>query len=196
MSGARLVTVEEFAEMPDEVDAIEELIAGAVYRSPVPGFTHGECLAELGSRVIGLVKSQRLGRCATLSGFVAGRNPDTVLCPDFGFWSSARPPDIPKGWPTVPPRLVAEVVHGVSEYNHAILKMPYYLACGVDVVWVVGLRRRAVEVHRRVDHPDPFDPWEWRSTGFGRMTHLGGDATLDGGEVLPGFSCKVADLFA
>lgn len=192
----RLLTVEEFAALPQGADGIEELVAGHVYRFPVPGLAHGECLGQLGCQVLEYVRPRRLGRCSVLSGLVVGRDPDSVLCPDFQFWSADRPPVPGLDWPETPPRLVAEVVYGVSEYNHAMLKVPYYLAFGIDVVWLVGLRRRVVDVHRLRDHPQPFDPWEWRYRGFSRATAFRAEATLDGGDVLPGFSCRVADLFA
>jgi Uma2 family endonuclease len=190
------MTAEEFATLPERDDVNDELVAGSVYETPIPGLEHGVCLGEVGARLLEHVKPRGLGRCSFGSGLVVARNPDTVLAPDFQFFSTDRPPNVLRGWPTVPPRLVIEVVHGVSEYNHAILKLPYYLGFGIDVIWIIGLRRRGVEVHRLSEQPQPFDPWEWRYKGFQRATWIGETEALSEENILPGFSCRVSDLFA
>jgi Uma2 family endonuclease len=59
-------------------------------------------------------------------------------------------------------------------------KAKEYLFAGVRVVWIINPRDREVVI--------VTEPLEYRT--------LESEATLDGGEVLPGFTCKVADLFA
>ncbi len=54
-----------------------------------------------------------------------------------------------------------------------------YLAAGTRQVWVLWPSKRAVSVYR--PNADTRE--------------LGPDATLDGGDVLPGFSVRVGDLF-
>ena len=58
-------------------------------------------------------------------------------------------------------------------------KIKEYLFYGIPVVWLVDLEARTVMVYR----------------GTMRGVELDEDDTLDGGDVLPGFACKVADLF-
>jgi Uma2 family endonuclease len=54
-----------------------------------------------------------------------------------------------------------------------------YFFAGVRMVWLIAPEVRSIEVLRAPD--------ESRT--------LYDDATLDGGDVLPGFRCKVSDLF-
>ncbi len=58
-------------------------------------------------------------------------------------------------------------------------KAHYYLANGAQVVWLVFPNKRYVEVYQ----PDS------------EMEVLLGDDLLDGGDVLPGFTMPVADVF-
>jgi Uma2 family endonuclease len=188
------MTVEEYAVTEDPPGCTTELVAGELYTLPLPGLRHGECVGEVAWRVNEHVRANKLGRCSLRNGLVAARNPDTVLAPDVQFWR--LPPAERKGWPTTPPALVAEVVDGPLDYKHALLKVPYLFAFGVEVVWIMGCATKTVQAHRLADHPTPFDPWEWRSAGYDRFRGIGLSGTLDGGEVLPGFACSVADLFA
>jgi Uma2 family endonuclease len=54
-----------------------------------------------------------------------------------------------------------------------------YLRTGSRLVWVVDPQRRTVTVHRPIHDP----------------LALGADDQLTGEDVLPGFECRVADLF-
>lgn len=58
-------------------------------------------------------------------------------------------------------------------------KIKEYLFYGVPLVWLVDPETRTVTEYR----------------GTMRGTELDEADTLDGGDVLPGFSCKVAELF-
>jgi Uma2 family endonuclease len=59
-------------------------------------------------------------------------------------------------------------------------KIKEYLFYSVPLIWLADPETRTVTVYR----------------GSMRGTELDESDALDGGEVLPGFSCQVADLFA
>ena len=61
--------------------------------------------------------------------------------------------------------------------------MAEYLKVGVRLVWVVHPPTRTVRIHRP------------SSAAGGAVSQLTGDETISGEEVLPGFSCKVAEFF-
>jgi Uma2 family endonuclease len=190
-----LITVEEFAAMTQDDDWTEEVIDGVLYRSP-PGYApHGITCGNL-AWSFGEYRQSASGVVSIGSGLVVARNPDSVLAPDLQFWSVSRPPDTRKGWPTVPPVFVAEVVDRPADYSHVMLKVPLYLAFGVDLVWVIRPDLRDVCVYRLADQRKPFDRTRWATAGYQDCECQARGATLDGGAVLPGFSCKVADLFA
>lgn len=54
-----------------------------------------------------------------------------------------------------------------------------WISFSVPLVWVVNPETRTIEIHR---HGQP-------------LLSLTEDDTLDGGEVLPGFTCPVRDVF-
>jgi Uma2 family endonuclease len=191
-----LLTAEAFAAMTQDDDWQEEVIDGVLYRFPPPFARHGIICGNVAGVIWEAVKPTGFGRVSIGSGLVVARDPDSVLGPDIQVFSAGRPPNNPRGWPTVPPVLVAEVVNDPADYFHVLAKVPLYLGYGVDLVWVVRPQLQDVHVYRLADQPRPFDRWRWIDRGSDVFTRLAADATLDGGDVLPGFSCKVADLFA
>ena len=106
-----------------------------------------------------------------------------VRIPDVAFVSWDRIPG--DGWPEEPipdlvPNLAVEVLSRSNTPGEMRLKREDYFSTGVELVWEVDVEARTVTV--------------WTSET--ESTKLKGKATLDGGDVLPGFSCKVAELFA
>jgi Uma2 family endonuclease len=102
--------------------------------------------------------------------------------PDASFVSSAKLPDGPtgRGITPVPPDLAVEVVSPDDVAYELEEKLADYRLAGVPLIWVVYPNRRTVHVF---------------SGGSDAPTVLHESDTLTGGDVLPGFSVKVADLF-
>ncbi len=117
--------------------------------------------------------------CVNDTGFITERDPDTVRGPDLAFWRRERLPEVPEGYAEVAPDLVAEVVSPGDHYSRVQNKVRHYLTRGVRMVWVVDPEDRSVTVYR-----------SWQ-----QATILGENDTVSGEDVVPGFSCKVADLF-
>lgn len=114
------------------------------------------------------------------TGFVLSRDPDTVRSPDIAFVRAARvPADRPKGFFPGAPDLAVEVLSPSDAMSEVEEKVDEYFAGGTELVWVVNPRRKSVNVYRR----------------DGTSVTLRGDDTLDGGDVLAGFSGKIADVF-
>jgi Uma2 family endonuclease len=173
------MSAEEFATTTQDDDWKEELVRGYVRRFPPPFVPHGLACSQVLWFVSEHAKSRGMGSTAIGSGLIVAQNPDSVLAPDVQHFSSARPPDTRTGWPAVPPALVAEVVNDPADREYIAGKVPMFLAFGVDLVWVVDPESESVTVHRMGREP----------------VVLATTDVLDGGDVLPGFSCKVADLF-
>ncbi len=99
--------------------------------------------------------------------------------PDVAYVSGARqaePSDQP--YSPIPPDLVVEVLSPSNTPHEIRLKVVNYLAAGCTV-WIVDLDRQAVEV---------YAPGR-----AGKTVYV--DETLDGGDVLPGFTLAVKDIF-
>src|SRR5262249_50745055 len=109
--------------------------------------------------------------------------PGLIRGPDVAFASWDRFPDrkIPKEpIPTLAPDLVIEVLSESNTDREMERKRGEYFAQGVSVVWEIEPETRKATVYK----PD------------GTEIHLTQSDRLDGGEVLPGFSLELSELFA
>ena len=190
------MTAEEYASLPQADNGTkDELYLGSVVKQPLPRPLHGFCCARVVKRVGEHVDRLALGHTTAGSGVIVTRDPDSVFAPDLAYWSRATLPVLPARWPEMPPELVVEVCDGPGDYKgHIMYKVPLYLAFGVQLIWVIIPQWAKIEVHRLRDQPCPFVEMEWRSSGWRRLTSLWDSDTLSGEDVLPGFSCRVADL--
>jgi Uma2 family endonuclease len=159
-----------------------ELIRGVLCETMATGQRHGKIVMNLGSELRVFAKAGRLG---TLVGSDSGvrleRDPDTVREPDLAFTSADRLPlgeDVP-GYAEVVPDLVVEVRSPGDSRREVNDKARMWLSHGVRLVWVVHPDTRTVDVH----------------LAGGDVSTVGGDDALDGGDVLPGFSCALGDIF-
>ncbi len=107
--------------------------------------------------------------------------PDHFRRADISFTSTGRfPDDLPEsGGQRLAPDLVVEVVSPNDSLYEVERKVREYLDYGVALVWVVRPVSRSVEVIRAGQRP--------------RI--LGPDDTLDGEDILPGFTYVVAHIF-
>jgi Uma2 family endonuclease len=177
----QLITAEEFAGMPDPPDGSkQELVRGVIVTMPPPGGLHGVCCAKVARRIGNFVEDNGLGIVTSNdTGFISERNPDTVRGPDVAYWGRNRLPEVPEGYIEVPPDLVVEVVSPSDHFSRVQTKLRHYLARGVRLIWIVDPQDRSVTVYR--------------SPRQGQLLAEGD--SLAGEDVLPGFTCRVADLF-
>ena len=176
------LTAEEFAKMPDPADGSRlELVRGEIITMPPPKGKHGIVCSEVAWVLKNFVKPRKLGWVTTNdTGVVLEKEPDTVRGPDVAFWSIARQPEQPEGYFLIPPDLAVEVQSPDDRRKDLRAKIKDYLSYSVPLIWLVDPDTRTVTVYR----------------GSMRGVELDESDTLDGGDVLPGFSCKVAELFA
>ena len=109
------------------------------------------------------------------------RAPDVLRGPDVAVVRVDRVPTGRgvDGWLDGAPDLAVEVVGDGQTVTGMLKKAAQYLSAGAQAVWVVDADPRQVAV----------------ITARGVVV-LEANETLDGGDVLPGFSCKVDELFA
>ena len=159
-----------------------ELIRGVLHETMPAGGRHGDFAGALLSEVRVYARPRRLGRVGgTDTGIMLERNPDTVREPDVYYISAEKLPlDVEvAGYYEVVPDMVAEV-HSPSdtmaEFNE---KIQMWLNFGVYMVLAVYPETLTIGIHR------PNRP----------VVTLTYNDTLDGGDVIPGFSCPVRDIF-
>jgi Uma2 family endonuclease len=178
---AKLLTAEEFSRMPDPADGSQqELIRGVVITMPPPGARHGACCLETARLMGNHVKPNKLGKLTCNdAGFLCEQGPDTVVGPDIAFWSIDRLSEVPVGYPLIPPDLAVEVVSPSDTQSRLQRKLLLYLRARVKLIWFIDPELRIVTVYRSLEK------WGVLENGD----------TLSGEEVLPGFTCKVSELF-
>ena len=108
-------------------------------------------------------------------------DPGKVRKPDVSFVRFGRFPNerVPKGYIRLPPDLAVEVLSPNDLADDAEAKVEEYLDAGVRLVWVISPKAETVTVYRAD-----------RSA-----VKLHDADELSGENVLPGFRCKVSDLF-
>jgi Uma2 family endonuclease len=163
-------------------DARTELVRGEVVRMTPAGGEHGVIALRVGARLLAFVEAQGLGVvCAAETGFLVGRDPDTVRAPDAAFISrqrmGERPP--PKAFWPFAPDLAVEVVSPNERAEAVQERVRDWFTGGARRVWLIYPTVRTVHVHR--------SPSE--------VQILGAEDSLSGEEVLPGFACLVSTLF-
>jgi Uma2 family endonuclease len=115
------------------------------------------------------------------TGFRLANNPDTVRAPDIAFIAKENlPAEMPRDgfWPGAPD-LAVEVLSPSDRTGEVDEKIDAWLAAGCAAVWVVDPKLQTVTVYRsRTDI-------QVKTAG----------ETLPGDPVVPGFSCRVDELF-
>ena len=159
-----------------------ELIQGVLYERMPSGGRHGEIAAALATEFRVFVRPLRLGRVGgSDSGVFLERDPDTVREPDVYFISAERLPlDVTvSGYYQVVPNLIVEIMSPGDSRREFDEKVAMWLREGARLVLAIFPDTRTARVHR----PD------------GSTLDLVHDDTFDGEDVLPGFSCKLSDIF-
>jgi Uma2 family endonuclease len=114
-------------------------------------------------------------------GVKLARNPDVLRGPDVGIVRAERVPTGKgaDGWLDGAPDVAVEVVGDSQSISEMTKKALEYVAAGAKMVWLVDADPRRVVL---------FTPPN-------QVKILGPEDTLEGGDVLPGFRCRVAEMF-
>jgi Uma2 family endonuclease len=178
---ARRVTAIEFLSHP-AANGKSELVRGEIHETTPASGAHGLVVAEIFVALKAFADSRSLGLCFPDNiGFQLPGLDDTVRSPDTAFVRAERLSleDVGAGWVPVAPDLVVEVLSPSESARSIDVKWRDYRAAGTTVMWVIDPAQRVVTV-READAAD---------------LQLSVTDTLDGGDLLPGFSIAVARLF-
>ncbi|MHC4974834.1 MAG: Uma2 family endonuclease [Planctomycetota bacterium] len=158
-----------------------ELVRGELRRMIPAGDEHGRITGKLTCAVGNHVMAGRLGVFhGAETGFVLSRDPDTVRAPDVAFTRAERAAAPVRGFTPGAPDLAVEVLSPDDRPGYVREKVAEWLEAGACAVWVVDPRVRTVTVHA-----PPGDPRVLQETDV-----------LDGGDVLPGFTLAVREIFS
>jgi Uma2 family endonuclease len=177
---AEITTAEQLLHAPDLGPC--ELVRGELIMMSPAGYAHGSIAGRITRALGDFVEPRGLGDVLGAEpGFVLARDPDTVRAPDVAFVRSERVPrEKPRGFFEGAPDIAVEVLSPDDRAGEVNAKVHEWLQAGSRIVWVVDPETETVSV--------------WRSRTD--IVVLGTSDTLSGGDVLPGFSLPVAQVFA
>jgi Uma2 family endonuclease len=158
-----------------------ELERGKVVEVPGSGERHGFVCGSVGQLLSNYTFQQCKGYVlGNNTGVILERNPDTVCGPDVMLYDQTRRyKDLSVSYCERPPLLAVEVLSPDDKWTKVIRRICLYLSQGIAVVWVVDPEEQSVTVYRASQIPQVFE----------------GQDELKGDPEMPGFHCRVADLF-
>jgi Uma2 family endonuclease len=145
------------------------------------GSVHGAITSQLAAALLNWVDRHDLGQVFVETGFHLAVDPDTVRAPDVSFVEKRRipPGGLPRAYWRGAPDLAIEVLSPDESPAEMDEKVRQYLGRGTQAVWVVDPDARAVTVHAPGQPPQTLKEPE----------------SIDGGLVVPGFRCSLAQFF-
>jgi Uma2 family endonuclease len=157
-----------------------ELVDGTLVEKAM-GYDESMLAVELLVAIHAFVKRYRLGEVTGPDGTIR-LMPGLVRIPDIAFTSRARLPKKSEPRQPIPdltPDLAVEILSRSNTKKEMAGKIREYFGVGVRLVWIIDPRDRSALVY----------------TASNRKTKLDESQNLEGGDVLPGFSLSLRELF-
>jgi Uma2 family endonuclease len=174
-------TIQDVVDVRNRTRRICELVDGTLVEKPM-GYLESMVAMYLVNALQNHVLPRKLGVVTGEAGMM-NLFADLVRIPDVAFASWSRFPGGKLSAAPVPklaPDLAVEVLSPSNTAREIARKLREYFKADVRLVWIVDIRERTVAVHTEPE----------------KAVVLSGDAMLDGGEVLPGFTLRLRELFA
>ncbi|HUP60830.1 MAG TPA: Uma2 family endonuclease [Thermoanaerobaculia bacterium] len=174
----KLMTADELLAMPDDGAHRHELVQGELITMSPAGFEHGVIAGRIALHLGSYVSERNLGIVISSdTGFVVARDPDTVRAPDVAFVRRERVAKTRKYFPGAPD-LAVEVISPNDSFSEVYEKVLEYLRGGTRMVIVVDPDKQTAVVRTPASASD-----------------LTITDTLTGGDVVPGWSLPLRELF-
>jgi Uma2 family endonuclease len=178
------LTLEQFLALPDTEPA-SEYACGEVTQKPMPTNAHGILQPYIWLIIYQFLNRTKIGRVRTEWRCIFGpARRKRAFVPDVVYVSFERMPPVnavDQAFLETAPDLVVEILSPGESPERFARKLRFYLLHGVRLVWVVDPVAQSITVYT----PGPTEERILRP----------GD-TLDGEDVLPGFSASVAEIMA
>jgi Uma2 family endonuclease len=156
-----------------------ELIDGTLVEKPA-GYWESLIAQNLGTDLGTYVREKGLGALAGADATMRMASSGRIRLPDLCFVSRERLPRTREPVPTLAPDLAVEVLSETNTADEMVQKLREYFGSGTRLAWIIDPATRTVAVYH----------------GPGKPTRvLDERSTLDGEQVVPGFTLAVANLF-
>ncbi len=180
------MTVEQFESFPGEEGWVYELHEGRLIAMPGPGNEHGKLQTRFTLTVGLYIQQQKLGMLVGTQCFnlPLPNNTEELLCPDLSYATPEREAAMPQrgSYLVGAPDLVIEIASPNDTHPMLAEKARVYLHAGVRLIWVAWPDAGAIEVWRPASPSSPTQTLQLADT-------------LDGLDVVPGFTCPVCAIF-
>jgi Uma2 family endonuclease len=175
----KLITIAEYeAFLAEHSNGLYELIHGEIV-AKVPTQEHGVIATKISARLLVFMEDNKIqGHVAVEARFSPPDDELNDRLPDVSVHLTDQPP-VTEGAVAGMPNLAVEIKSPKDSNKLMRDKAEFYLENGCQLVWLVYPDKKIVEVFQ----PDK------------NFVHLVVGDTIDGGDVLPGFTLPVATLF-
>jgi Uma2 family endonuclease len=175
----KLYTVDDLRELSSDNERLE-LDEGTIIEMSPTGDAHGLVAMALGAMLYNFIDANPIGEVvAAETGFILETDPDTVRGADVAFISKERWTPMTGDYYPIAPDFAAEVVSPNDRAGRIRRKVDQYMKAGTRLVWIVYPESRLIDEYQ------PGQP----------MRSYNQEDTISGGDVLPGFSIPVRDVF-
>lgn len=177
-------TVDDVVRIEKKENRLCELVEGVLVEKAM-GFRESILAMAIGQLLREFTIPSNLGLVAGSDGMMQLFE-GLVRIPDVSFiaWENVPGGKIPEHpVPLLAPDLAVEVLSRTNTPGEMKRKREEYLSAGSKLIWEFDHQSRTVAVYSNPSSPHEF-------------VNLTGDASLDGGEVLPGFSLSIRDVFS
>jgi Uma2 family endonuclease len=174
-------TDEAFMALPDDGHHYE-IVNGELIDMGNSGALHGYVCSTLMILLGGYIRIQNLGAMFDSSTAFKMKN-GNKRSPDISFFAKERlqgMTELPSGFLEGAPDLAVEVLSPGNTVEEIDEKIAEYFENGTRLVWVISPTQHYILVYRSAQEPDRL---------------LKSADSLDGEDVIPGFTLPVADLF-
>ena len=175
-------TEQELVRLQETKEALCELVDGVLVEKAV-GAYESQLAMLIAYHLLDYLKSNRIGFVLGESGPVRTIVPQ-VRMPDVCFVRRSHFADgrFPKKQKVLPiaPDLAIEILSQSNTTKEMERKLDEYFQANTRLVWYIDPEAQTARVYTARD----------------QFVEITGEQTLDGGDLLPGFSIKLADLFA
>lgn len=141
----KVVTYQEWLEMPEIEDGIEEVVDGEIRITPPNKLPHAIVVENLADALKALLDRRTVRVFTTSIGLVIRKEPLTTREPDLAVFLNANIVE-QDGYVHSSPDLIVEVLSPGNTRQERVRKLKDYESLGVPEVWVVSPEAQTVEI--------------------------------------------------
>ena len=176
----RTITSDDLLDLPKDGFRYE-IVRGELRKKMPSGILHALIAGRIAGLLSGFIRQRRLGEILTAEpGFKLSLTPETLRVPDVSFMRMDKFLQIKNldKFYSGAPNLAVEVISPSETFQDEQEKIEDYLASGVEMIWIVRPKQTTITVYRPQHE----------------LTVLRIGDSLDGADVIPGFTCSVEDI--